>query len=269
MAYVSRMIAHGETLIGISRLHWINVIQGLLWLVILMAIGFSIEWSITYFLGALTPQTPWRYAGVGLTWIELFCICAGLYIFSIYFLNYVTSEIALTNQRIIHKRGLIFIKIEETNLEEVKGATIDTGYLGWLFGYGAIRLDARFVHDAKLPFMNKPYRFIAAMTEAQKKLDDNLSLVIEEGDNASKAHLRHAKHVHVDKEVEHIPDDDSEEIPPTLAEEGKKPARPKKAVHQVAEGSYEEEKLKEELSHEWEDHCDEEKAAGNANKTLH
>ena len=58
-------------------------------------------------------------------------------------------------------------------------------------------------------------------------------------------------------------------MPPTLVEEGKKPARQKRAAHQVAEGSYEEEKLKEELTQEWEGHCDEEKAAGGSGKTVH
>jgi hypothetical protein len=267
MAYVSRMIGHNETLIGISRLHWINIVQGLFWLAGLMVAGAAVQYLMARYLGAYAPLAPWAVVYFKPTWIDIFCVAAGLYIFSIYFLNYLTSEIALTSQRVIHKQGLFFIKIEEMNLEEVKGARIDTGYLGWLFGYGAVMLDARLVRDVKLPFINKPYRFIAALGDVQEKLEDHLSLVIENGKNTGKARLRHAKEISTEN-AQKICEELSEDMPPTLVEEGQTPARPQRAAHQVAEGSYEEEKLKEEFAQEWDDHS-EGKTGGSSDRTVH
>ena len=61
MAYVERMIAPGEEMIGVSRIHWIHVVQGLLWLIGLMALGFVLDSLIAGFFGLILPSV--QFAG--------------------------------------------------------------------------------------------------------------------------------------------------------------------------------------------------------------
>ena len=192
MAYVERMIAPGEEMIGVSRIHWIHVVQGLLWLIGLMALGFVLDSLIAGFFGLILPSVQFAGALLEATWLELFFLCAGLYIFSVYFIHFATTEVALTNQRVIYKRGWIFVDIKEVNLDEIKGSNIDLGLLGRFLGYGSIALDARFVRDTQLPFINEPYRFVRAMNEAQVNIEDHFALVLDDG-HQKKARFEHRK----------------------------------------------------------------------------
>ena len=191
MAYVSRMVANGETLIGVSRLHWIYLAQGLGWLIGLMFIGFVIDGLLAMALGAILPipAVQWGFAAVQTTWIEMFFIAAGLYLFAIYFIKVATTELALTNQRIIYKVGWIFVNVQEMNLDEIRGTRIDLGMLGRFLGYGSVALDARFVGDMVTGYINRPYRFMRAMNEAQAAIDSNISLVIDNV-RGEKLHIR-------------------------------------------------------------------------------
>jgi hypothetical protein len=215
------------------------------------------------------------------------------------------------------KTGWIFVKAKEINIEEIKGSNIDLGMLGRFLGYGKISLDARFVKDAEVPFINKPYRFARAMNDAQAKLEDHVSLIIDDSKNTY-LHLRPETQVK-DEDVpmkgvvKAAPPE--KEAPPVVVEENpsvavaeepqaqqfedkpmisteqiekalagdvitivpdakappqkQKPApqvkavpaidpdnRPQSEAHPVAEGSYEEEKLKEELIEEWTEHSE-------------
>lgn len=245
MAYISRMIAEGEKLIGVSRLHWIYLVEGLCWLIGLMCIGFVLDGLIAKGLGVLSPVAQWHFIGLQATGIELFFIAAGLYLFAIFFIKVATTEVALTTQRIIHKTGWIFVKVKEVNLEEIKGSRIDLGMLGRFLGYGSIALDARFVQDANLPFINKPYRFVKAMNEAQEALEDHLSLVIDGQEGT--VHLRPAeKETAAALKKKHREDPKPEAVD----------TRPQAQPHEVAEGSFEEEKLSEDLNREWDEHAD-------------
>lgn len=234
MAYINRMISHGETLIGVSRLHWIYLAEGFFWLVGLMAAGFLFDAGVSMALGAILPGVNWGFMNLQTTWLETFFIIAGLYIFTIYFIKVATTEVGLTSQRVIHKQGWLFVKVTEINLEEIKGSHIDLGMLGRFLGYGSIALDARFVKDTNLPFINQPYRFTKAMNEAQEALEQHLSLAIDGRDGV--VHLRPAKNV---------------EQPPEPERNQPSEPRPAAQAHAVAEGSYEEAKLKEELMEEF------------------
>lgn len=303
MAYVTKMIANGETLIGVSRLHWIYLVQGLVWLIGLMAVGFMLDALIGMALGAIIPGTQFYFAGLQATWLELFFLAAGLYLFGIFFVKVATTEFALTDQRVIYKVGWIFVNVQEMNLDEIRGTRVDLGMLGRFLGYGSIALDARFVGDLVTGHINKPYRFTKAMNEAQENIDANISLVIDhakggkfnvrqpsEKEKASTANppppppettpQTPQKWEDRKMQVENQPVLSKEQIAralqgevitlpgksqpkqkakgqaptPQPGEESFDPAdRPQAQAHPVAEGSYEEERLKEDLIDEWEE----------------
>lgn len=335
MAYVTRMLAPEETLIGVSRLHWIFLIQGLLWLIGMMAIGFMIDSVLAMVFGALIPSVRWGFMGVQTTWIELFFLAAGIYIFLVYYIKVATTEIALTNERIIHKWGWIFVKVKEMNIGEIKGSNIDLGMLGRFLGYGKIGLDAKFIKDAEIPWINKPYRFARALTEAQEAIEQRMTMVIE-NTKPSEIRLRPSDHVKNDlpdnnasyppkdnmepyrqrqrreeriaqpkfmdepgepsapkarglvKEISEAVDELKSPIifqqaqeknkqpqpqqaqppaPPT--DQDMQDSRPQAVPHEVAEGSYEEEKLKEELIEEWTENSEDEATQDPPSRRIH
>lgn len=293
MAYVSKMIANGETLIGVSRLHWIYLVQGLVWLIGLMATGFMLDAVIGMALGAIIPAAGWHFMGLQTTWLELFFIACGLYLFGVFFVKVATTELALTDQRIIYKVGWIFVNVQEMNLDEVRGTRVNLGMLGRFLGYGSLAFDARFVGDMITGHVNKPYRFLKAANEAQENIDANISLVVDHT-KGEKFNIRQPSDAEKPQAANPPPPPETtpqtpkkwaehkqrEEAQPvlsktqiekalrgeviTLPTRGRTPAapaadtpdateKPQAQAHEVPEGSYEEEKLKEELIDEWEE----------------
>lgn len=176
MSYIRKVITSEEKLLFISRPHWIYPAEGLFWFALLTitgiivsnyfydyiglhAIKFSVDLWILEFDEKNTP-IPWAFAFTGLA------------MFWPLFLAYISAEVGLTNQRIIYKRGLFFIEIEQVDLEDIRAEHVSHGWLGWILGYGRIRLDCRFVDDLWLPAIRDPYRLIKASHTARMKRND-------------------------------------------------------------------------------------------------
>jgi hypothetical protein len=180
MAFIERMIGPDERLIGIARLHWIYGVKGLAWLGGMIMLGTAIDRAILYLLGASAGNPA---LGGILTlgnagfWI---CLSIGACLFLFYFIMMLATEIGLTTKRLIYKKGLIMVKTEGIDLEEVKGAYVDGETLGRFFNYGTIHFDARFIADIELPAVADPYRFVKAMNDQRSHIkQDGMHLVLE------------------------------------------------------------------------------------------
>lgn len=166
MSYIRKVITREEKLLAIFRPHWIYVFEGVFWFAGLAIVGFladrllydyyglnAVSFSIDlWFLHFDEHNTP-------IPWI--FSL-AGFAVFLSLFLVYVSSEIGLTNQRIISKRGLILIAIDQVDLEDIRAEYVSHGWLGWLLNYGRVRLNCRFIEDVWLPAIPNPYHLIKA-----------------------------------------------------------------------------------------------------------
>lgn len=173
MSYVRQIIGNDEKLLATFRPHWIYFLEAALWFVGLSAIGFILDYYMyaffthnavrfnidMYFLVFTEEFTP-------IPWIFVF---TGLAVFIPLFLVYISTEVGLTNQRIIHKRGWMFVEIDQVDLEDIRGEHVIHGWFGWLLGYGRIRLDCRFVDDVTLPAIRNPYRLVKASHTARLK----------------------------------------------------------------------------------------------------
>lgn len=173
MGYVRKIINTDEKLLSISRPHWIYLFEGILAFASLTLLGLITDFFFYMYVGShavrfdidlwvvqfneLNTPIPWIF---GIT---------GFAIFYPLFLAYISAEVGLTNQRIIYKRNLIFIEIEQVDLEDIRAEHVFHGWFGWLLGYGKIRLDCRFVDDVRLPAIRNPYRLIKAMHTARMR----------------------------------------------------------------------------------------------------
>jgi hypothetical protein len=213
MAFVHKLIGPDEELIGVARLHWIYGAKGLAWLVGLMALGGFVDMFLTGWNAGLSP------IGNAVFWVGT---VLGVVLFAIYFITMVCSELGLTTERIIYKRGWIMVDVREMDLEEIKSESVDNGVLGRFLNYGYVKMDARFIEDVGLPAIAEPYRFIKAMNEARSNIkNDSMRVIIDQqrGKADNVAHgLRHLK----EQQTQRLADNSSEkqdEYPHELSDE--------------------------------------------------
>lgn len=172
MSFVAKHIVDPhERLVGVARLHWIYVVVGLFWSGVVLAAGLGLHRlvalygvpnnfdQVVVFLGH-DIGTP------ALWFVGAFTLVAAL-LFLVFFIEYLSTEVALTNERVIRKSGLIAIEVQQIDLGEIDAAQIHHGWLGAFLGYGRIFLDCRFVGDINLPAIRKPYRFLTALRKMQ------------------------------------------------------------------------------------------------------
>jgi uncharacterized membrane protein YdbT with pleckstrin-like domain len=126
MSYVTHVLQPNEKILKISKKHWIVYGRALLFLIVGIAL-ISLEYiffdsepvmSITgVALGALTLV----YAAKG--WFERW-----------------TTEIAVTDKRIIYKTGFIKRHTKEMNMDKVASVDVDQSVLGRLLDFGSVEI---------------------------------------------------------------------------------------------------------------------------------
>jgi hypothetical protein len=182
MSYVRKLMAPDERLIGIARLHWIYVIKGIFWFFIMAGAGWLFNEGLTRAMMSVgeameNNHLPATLSGLGSS-VMFFLMAGGFFVFFLFVLDVLTTEIGLSEARVMHKRGWIFVKVRQIDIEEVRGENLDLGYFGKFLGYGYILLDCRFIGDVKLPAIENPERFMRALHDARTNAQDTLQMVL-------------------------------------------------------------------------------------------
>jgi len=125
MSYVQRVLQPGEQVRHTSSIHWIVYWPG---------IGVAILAVVAYWLsGTLLLTGFWRYTAYALA------LVAVVFLIQEWFQCWIT-EIAVTNRRIIYKKGLIRRQTNEMNMDKVESAKIDQSILGRILDYGNVTI---------------------------------------------------------------------------------------------------------------------------------
>jgi uncharacterized membrane protein YdbT with pleckstrin-like domain len=126
MRYIERILQPGETVTYTSTLHWIVYFPGL----VVLAIA-----------AACLTQTG-STAGAAPIWLMVsasLAIVAGILLFQAWFRRW-TTEIDVTDRRIVYKRGFVRRHTVEMNMDKVESVDVDQSLLGRIFDYGDIRI---------------------------------------------------------------------------------------------------------------------------------
>lgn len=110
----------------------------------------------------------WTLAGwiaAGILLLPLFG--AGLLLLLIAWIKYKTTELAITNKRVIAKFGFISRRTVEINIGKVESIQVDQSMLGRLFDYGTLLVSGTGSSHAPIPGISKPMEFRKAFMEAQ------------------------------------------------------------------------------------------------------
>lgn len=92
----------------------------------------------------------WPYVLFGALLIPLFGV--GLLLWLWAWIVFATTELAITNKRVIAKTGLMQRRTIEMFLEKIESIQVDQSVLGRLFNFGSVVISGTGVHSA--PFKN-------------------------------------------------------------------------------------------------------------------
>jgi uncharacterized membrane protein YdbT with pleckstrin-like domain len=110
----------------------------------------------------------WSQSGrilLGVILLPLFGI--GLYFLIAVLIRYKTTELAVTNKRVITKTGLITRHTLELNLSKAESIQVEQGLLGRLFDFGSLQINGTGTSHAPLIGIRAPLEFRRQFMEAQ------------------------------------------------------------------------------------------------------
>lgn len=122
-SYVDKVLQPNETVLATGHMHWIVYVQG----------GALIVLGAIVFLAPVASSAVMilRIAGGLILLVGLVALLRS-------WIRKVTTEVAVTNKRVIKKTGLIQRLTAEMNMDKVESVDVDQSILGRLLDYGTI-----------------------------------------------------------------------------------------------------------------------------------
>jgi uncharacterized membrane protein YdbT with pleckstrin-like domain len=125
MSYLAKVLQPVEQVVNLGRLHWIMYLPA----IIVVCIGLAV---------LAVPSTPdnrviiYSISGV-------LVLIAALSAFRSWFKQF-TTEIAVTDRRIIYKTGLVSRHTAEMNMHRVETVAVEQGIIGRMLNYGTVHI---------------------------------------------------------------------------------------------------------------------------------
>lgn len=174
MLYIQQSLGPNEELVHIGRFHAMYTVQAF------MAVIWGLIGSLVLISGAIYAYQQLGKLPMGLSWLEAlryvhpglrifaFVIFAlGLLAFAQKMVIKATTEIALTNIRLVFKRGLVARQVGEMQVNRIEGVDVRQTVLGRLFDYGRLAIRGMGVGEVYLPPIEDPIAFRKAIQQAK------------------------------------------------------------------------------------------------------
>lgn len=91
----------------------------------------------------------------------------GLIVWLVAFVRYKTTELAVTNKRVIAKFGFISRQTVELNINKVESIQVNQGVIGRIFNYGSLVISGAGNPQAPIPGISDPMGFRRVFMETQ------------------------------------------------------------------------------------------------------
>ena len=129
MRYVRRVLQPGETIVYSTKLHWIIYWRAILLLIVCIILA-----------GAAWYMADNKNLSLALGIAAVIFALLGLSLALRIFIRRWTTELAVTDRRVIYKEGLIARRTLEMNRSRVESVDVYQTILGRILGYGTITL---------------------------------------------------------------------------------------------------------------------------------
>lgn len=161
-AYVKRSMQDDEVVKYTAQLHWIIYRTGVLITLAGALLGHFLPLWVVDFVGediADMLADPIKY-------LSIFMIVIGSLQLLTSFVRQISTELVVTDQRVIAKHGLISTTSYELMMTKVEGATIDQTIMGRILGYGTLMVKGTGGGISPIDHVAKPFYFHAALMDS-------------------------------------------------------------------------------------------------------
>jgi len=143
MRYIDEILQPGETLAYSGRLHWIVYVPAAFLLLLALAA-----------LTRVDNSTGWVWLSIA----GLLAAAGGIMLFKAWFHRW-TTEIDVTDRRVVYKHGFINRHTVEMNMDKVESVDVDQSILGRLLDYGDITIRGTGETWETLKMIGAPLKF--------------------------------------------------------------------------------------------------------------
>lgn len=193
MLYVQQSLNPGEEILMGARFHWMYTLQAVFWIIFGLAaailIGYGgVWWEVDQVIGKRYGDLPAEHYDQA--WKEivrekggylkiiwnlniimrgaiLLSFVMGVFFFAHMMVVKATTEIAVTTERLVYKKGLVARHVGEIAVDRVEGVSVRQGALARIFGYGIVCIRGMGVGEVALPPIEAPVEFRKAVNEAK------------------------------------------------------------------------------------------------------
>jgi uncharacterized membrane protein YdbT with pleckstrin-like domain len=130
-SYIEQILQPGEQRLYSGRLHWILFVPGLLLLIVALV-----------FLTLASGSGESGSSAGRILWLALAALCgagSAYYLFRAWFERW-TTEIEVTDRRVILKQGFIRRETVEMHMDKVESVDVGQSILGRIVGYGDVTI---------------------------------------------------------------------------------------------------------------------------------
>jgi uncharacterized membrane protein YdbT with pleckstrin-like domain len=148
MKYVERVLQPGETIVYLTSLHWLVYARAVVLLVLSFACLIASGGGDDHQIVALVLRSA---AGV----FAVLAVVAALRAL----VRRTTTELAVTDRRVIYKTGVLRRHTMEMNRSKVETVGVDQSILGRMLGYGTVVVRGTGGSFEPIPFIGEPLTF--------------------------------------------------------------------------------------------------------------
>ncbi|MBV8564493.1 MAG: PH domain-containing protein [Methylobacteriaceae bacterium] len=142
MSYVARSLGPGEKILYVASISWV-----------------SYSWAVVVAIIGVVVMFFWLHAG-------LIILALGLIWFIVVRVHNSTIELAVTNHKVVAKRGFIARETIEQRLEKIDAIDVDQTVLGRILDYGNITVHGTGVDSTPIRMIADPLTFRRQVEQA-------------------------------------------------------------------------------------------------------
>jgi hypothetical protein len=159
--FMRRTLMPGETVIREGYFHPFYTFTALITLLFCLGCGWVFQDALLTYLHQKSrlPMTLGLLLG---SWLFFWML-----------LKKWTTEIVLTSERLIYKRGFFLIQSQEVDIEQLASDNVEQSFIGRMFDYGTLHIRCIEAADYWLPPIRAPYAFRNALEQQKHLYRDN------------------------------------------------------------------------------------------------
>lgn len=174
MLYVQQSLGPKEELVHVGHFHWMYTVNAFMSIVFGMLISLAVIAGGIIFkkmTGVFPPDIPVTVAipalPVYVKGMAFLMFVFGVYSFAIKMVHKATTEIAITDARLIYKTGVVARNVGEISIDRIEGVNVLQSILGRIFGYGRLAVRGMGIGEVILPPIENPLAFRQAIEKAR------------------------------------------------------------------------------------------------------